>query len=47
MLSYINIANSEPKHKSARFARTTKSWILRQPARSGKPPGNETPAASA
>ncbi len=39
MLSYVNIANSEPKHKSASLADAIKSPILRPPVGSGKPSG--------
>jgi hypothetical protein len=31
MLSYVNIANSEPKHKSADLDLATQNWILRLP----------------
>jgi hypothetical protein len=36
MLSYVNIANSEPKHKSAGLSLATLSWILRSPFGCGK-----------
>jgi hypothetical protein len=38
MLSYVNIANSGLKHKSAGLGRATTSWTLGLFAGFGKPP---------
>ena len=45
MLSYVNIANSEPKHKSVRLlAQRRVGFCARLPAPASRP-GNETPMA--
>ena len=47
MLSYVNIANSGPKHKSASVVPTRKSWILTPSLCLHKLPVQDSAAADA